>query len=56
MDAIGFHGQPEMITKELQRNLLLEYVLSRPSLSVAAVNNWRTIPYLDRERLLPPAK
>lgn len=56
MDAIGFHGQPEMITKELQRNLLLEYVLSHPTVSIAAANNWRTIPYLDRERLLMPAK
>jgi 2',3'-cyclic-nucleotide 2'-phosphodiesterase/3'-nucleotidase len=56
MAAIGFKGQPEVVTKALQRNLLLEYVLSRPSLSPAAVDNWRTIPYLDRERLLNPLK
>ncbi|MDE3033067.1 MAG: bifunctional metallophosphatase/5'-nucleotidase [Acidobacteriota bacterium] len=56
MEAIGFKGKPELVTDDLQRNLLLEYVLSHPSLSVAVVNNWRTIPYLDRERLLPPAK
>ncbi len=53
MQAIGFHGAPEMVTDQLSRNLLLAYVLARPTLSVAAVNNWRTIPYLDRERLLP---
>lgn len=56
MAAIGFKGQPDLVTKAFQRNLLLEYVLSRPSLSLAAVDNWRTIPYLDRERLLAPAK
>jgi 2',3'-cyclic-nucleotide 2'-phosphodiesterase/3'-nucleotidase len=56
MAAIGFKGQPDLVTKALQRNLLLEYVLSRPSLSLAAADNWRTIPYLDRERLLAPAK
>ena len=52
MAAIGFKGQPDLVTKALQRNLLLEYVLARPSLSPAAAGNWRTIPYLDRERLL----
>ncbi len=56
MAAIGFTGQPEMVTRDLQRNLLLEYVLSRPSLSIAATNHWRTIPYLDRERLLLPTR
>lgn len=56
MAAIGFKGQPDLVTKALQRNLLLEYVLSRPSLSLSTVDNWRTIPYLDRERLLNPAK
>ena len=52
MKAIGFTGQPEMVTQALQRNLLLAYVLSRPTLALAPLNNWRTIPYLDRERLL----
>lgn len=56
MAAIGFTGQPELVTRALQRNLLLAYVLARPTLTVAAVNNWRTIPYLDRERLLAPGK
>jgi len=56
MDAIGFTGQPELVTRGLQRNLLLEYVLSRPTLSLSPVNNWRTIPYLDRERLLGLAR
>lgn len=56
MAAIGFKGQPDLVTKALQRNLLLEYVLGRPSLSLTVADNWRTIPYLDRERLLSPTK
>jgi 2',3'-cyclic-nucleotide 2'-phosphodiesterase / 3'-nucleotidase len=55
LDAIGFKGQPELITSLTLRNLLLEYVLSRPSLSVPLANNWRTIPALDRERVLAQA-
>ncbi len=56
MEAIGFNGQPEFITPQLTRNLLLDYVLSRSSLSPAAVNAWRTIPSLDRERIMQQAK
>lgn len=52
MEAIGFRAAPELITKATQRNLLLEYVLNHPSLDLAPANNWRTIPYLDRERVL----
>jgi 2',3'-cyclic-nucleotide 2'-phosphodiesterase/3'-nucleotidase len=52
MAAIGFTGAPELITQASQRNLILEYVLSRPSLNLAATSSWRTIPYLDRERVL----
>jgi 2',3'-cyclic-nucleotide 2'-phosphodiesterase (5'-nucleotidase family) len=52
MEAIGFKSVPEQITKATQRNLLLEYVLNRPSLNPSATNTWRTIPYLDRERVL----
>jgi 2',3'-cyclic-nucleotide 2'-phosphodiesterase/3'-nucleotidase len=52
MAAIGFTGAPELITKATQRNLLLEYVLSHPTLNPVPANNWRTIPYLDRERVL----
>jgi 2',3'-cyclic-nucleotide 2'-phosphodiesterase/3'-nucleotidase len=52
MAAIGFTGVPELITKATQRNLLLEYVLSHPTLNPAPANHWRTIPYLDRERVL----
>jgi 2',3'-cyclic-nucleotide 2'-phosphodiesterase/3'-nucleotidase len=54
--AMGFKGAPELITQASQRNLLLEYVLSRPSLNPAPMNNWRTIPYLDRERVLNLAR
>jgi 2',3'-cyclic-nucleotide 2'-phosphodiesterase/3'-nucleotidase len=52
MAAIGFMGAPELITKASQRNLLLEYVLGHASLNPAPTNTWRTIPYLDRERVL----
>jgi 2',3'-cyclic-nucleotide 2'-phosphodiesterase/3'-nucleotidase len=52
MAAIGFTGAPELITKASQRNLLLEYVLGHASLNPAPTNTWRTIPYLDRERVL----
>jgi 2',3'-cyclic-nucleotide 2'-phosphodiesterase/3'-nucleotidase len=52
IEAMGFKGSPELITKASLRNLLLEYVLSRPSLSIPLANNWRTIPALDRERVL----
>ena len=56
MEAIGFTGQPELITPQLTRNLLLEYVLNRSTLAPAAVNAWRTIPSLDRERIMQQAK
>ena len=52
MGAIGFTGAPELITKVSQRNLLLEYVLGHATLNPAPTNTWRTIPYLDRERVL----
>jgi 2',3'-cyclic-nucleotide 2'-phosphodiesterase/3'-nucleotidase len=56
MAAIGFTGTPEMITAASQRNLILEYVLGRPSLNPTTTNSWRTVPYLDRERVLNLAK
>jgi 2',3'-cyclic-nucleotide 2'-phosphodiesterase / 3'-nucleotidase len=52
MSAMGFQGTVEFITPALQRNLLLQYVLARPSLMITADNNWRTIPSLDRERVM----
>jgi 2',3'-cyclic-nucleotide 2'-phosphodiesterase (5'-nucleotidase family) len=52
MDAIGFKGQPEVVLPTCLRNLLLEHVLARPSLSIPLANNWRLIPALDRERVL----
>jgi 2',3'-cyclic-nucleotide 2'-phosphodiesterase/3'-nucleotidase len=51
MSAIGFTGAPELITRASQRNLILEHVLGRPTLNPALTNNWRTLPYLDRERV-----
>ena len=49
--AMGFQGQAELITQASLRNLVLEHVLARPSLNLSLSNNWRTIPYLDRERV-----
>jgi hypothetical protein len=50
--AIGFTGAPELITKASHRNLLLDYVLNHPTLNPTPTHTWRTIPYLDRERVL----
>lgn len=52
LEAMGFTGAPLSITDRSLRNLLLSYVIAHPDLSVAPDNNWRTIPYLDRERVL----
>lgn len=52
MEAIGFQGGAEVTTPVSLRNLLLEYVLSRPTVTIPLASNWRTIPYLDRERVL----
>jgi 2',3'-cyclic-nucleotide 2'-phosphodiesterase/3'-nucleotidase len=55
MDAIGlsgFSGNAEMTTKETLRNLLLEHVLAAPSLNINVNGDWRTIPFLDRNRVL----
>lgn len=52
MDAMGFSGGPLSITGRSLRNLLLTYVLAHPDLTITTINNWRTIPYLDRERVL----
>lgn len=52
MDAIGFKGQPERTSAATLRNLILEYALSRSPLSLPQADNWRTIPWLDRERVL----
>ena len=56
MEAIGFKGSPETVTEASQRNLLLAYVLARPSLNPPVASAWRTIPYLDRERVLNQAR
>lgn len=51
-EAADLTGAPEMISATTLRHALLEYVLSKPTLAVATVDNWRTIPYLDRARVL----
>jgi 2',3'-cyclic-nucleotide 2'-phosphodiesterase/3'-nucleotidase len=50
--AIGYQGEAELVSQATLRNLLLEYVLGRPTLTIPLADNWRTIPYLDRERVL----
>jgi 2',3'-cyclic-nucleotide 2'-phosphodiesterase/3'-nucleotidase len=52
LEAMGWSGQPEWRSPAPFRNLLLEYVLSRPSLAPAAEDNWHIVPALDRERVL----
>ncbi len=52
MEAMGWSGVPELVTAECQRNLFLEFVLKAPTLAGTPDHNWRTIPYLDRERVL----
>ncbi len=56
MEAIGFKGAPELVTEASQRNLILAYVLAHPSLNPTVAHAWRTIPYLDRERVLNQAR
>jgi len=51
MDAIGFKGQPEMVSRDTLRNLLLEHVLSMGTLYISPTDSSRTVPYLDRERV-----
>lgn len=52
LKAIGFEGAPEMITAEGFRNLLFRKVLARPEQDFPSGEGWRTVPYLDRERVL----
>ena len=52
LEAMGWSGKPEFINPVLFRNLVLEYVLSQPLLTINATNNWRIVPALDRERVL----
>ncbi len=52
LEAMGFSGGPRSISSQSLRNLLLAYVLAHPDLTIPVDSNWRTIPYLDRERVL----
>lgn len=51
VEAMGWKGEAELVTPELFRNLILAQVLARPTLGPEPLNRWRTIPYLDRERV-----
>jgi 2',3'-cyclic-nucleotide 2'-phosphodiesterase/3'-nucleotidase len=52
LEAMGWSGRPDFLTPVPFRNYLLDYVLSRPTLSPAAGDTWRIIPALDRERIV----
>jgi 2',3'-cyclic-nucleotide 2'-phosphodiesterase/3'-nucleotidase len=52
LKAIGWQGEPELVTPQIHRNLLLEQVLKGGTLAPSVRNHWRLIPYLDRERVL----
>ena len=52
LEAMGWQGKAEFVSPELLRNQLLEYVLSKGTLESAVPSTWRTVPSLDRERVL----
>ena len=52
LEAMGWTGRSESITPMPFRNYLLDYVLTRPTLTPASGDTWRIIPALDRERVL----
>jgi 2',3'-cyclic-nucleotide 2'-phosphodiesterase/3'-nucleotidase len=52
LEAMGWTGKPDFVSAEPFRNLVLDYVLSRPTLAPAPGDTWRIIPSLDRERVL----
>jgi 2',3'-cyclic-nucleotide 2'-phosphodiesterase/3'-nucleotidase len=56
LEAMGWRGEPEFVSPVSLRSLLLSYVLSRPTLTPGVLDTWRTVPALDRERVLaqPP--
>lgn len=56
LSAIGWKGTPEFTSTQGFRNLMLAYVLARPSLSLDVPNRWHTVPYLDRERVFQQAR
>jgi 2',3'-cyclic-nucleotide 2'-phosphodiesterase/3'-nucleotidase len=56
MEAIGFQGKAEWVSEASQRNLLLAFVLAKPTLNLTASQTWRTVPYLDRQRVLDLAR
>ena len=56
LQAMAWKGQPEFVSSQSFRNLLLAHVLFRPTLSVEVPNRWHTVPYLDRVRVYQQAK
>lgn len=52
LQAMGHSGTAERVAPEGLRNLILQRVLAKPELTLLAPGAWRTIPYLDRERVI----
>ncbi|MFM8234618.1 MAG: bifunctional metallophosphatase/5'-nucleotidase [Holophagaceae bacterium] len=51
-EAVKFKGQPIYTSSQSKRNLLLQYVLERPNLTIPSVSSWKIVPMIDRGRLL----
>lgn len=51
VEAMGWTGTPELVTAQPFRNYILGEALARPTLAPEPANRWRTIPYLDRDRV-----
>ena len=56
LEAVHFKGKAEVVNPIALRNLLLEYVLSQPTLTINRTNYWRTVPALSRERVLAQSR
>lgn len=51
-EAVKFKGQPIYTSSQSKRNLLLQYVLERPNLTIPSVSSWKIVPMIERGRLL----
>lgn len=56
LKAMDWKEQPEFTSPQSFRNLMLAYVLARPTLAIEVPNRWHTVPYLDRERVYQQAR
>jgi len=51
LTAVGWTGSPLRRTDTSYRNVLLGFALAQPTLTLEVSQPWRTIPWLDRERV-----